>query len=247
MTSTKVRAFSFPGRSKAQDCPPAALPLPVLKLRAGEGAGRWSRLGTRGGSAPLGLWGWSQHTAATPICDLPPLLPAQSPLPCPTKLFCHSLFTVLEDRGFVLWSVIKPGLLFISALYYNFLWALGSHTQFPRGLCTLYWKYTSQHNFFSFNQGKCNLLTSVRAAVLSKYHQAIISSGIAHLANPHWYWFFSVKIILHSKCCCCLWWLNPHTVQLGSSFQRSDFPWVVFPFLGIYILPLIELSRNGRC
>lgn len=214
-----VRAFSFPGRRKAQDCPPAALPLPALKFKGGEGAGR---PGTRAGSAPLGLQGWSQHTAATPTHDLPPLLPAQNPLPCPTKLFCPSLFTVLEDRGFVLWSVIKLGLLFISTLNYNFLGALGSHTQFPRGLCTLYWKYTSQHNFFSFSQGRYNLLTSVCAVVLSKYHQAIISDSIAHLDNPHWYWFFSVKIILHSKChkcCCCLWWLNPRTVQLSSSFQ----------------------------
>lgn len=150
MILKNVSAFSFSGRSKAQDCPPAALPRPALKLKAG--AGRPSRPGTRSGSACLGLQGWSQHIAATPVCDLPPLLPAQNPLPCPTELFCPSLFTVLQNRGFVLRSVIKPGLLFDSALHYNFVWALGSHTQFPGGPSTLYWKYTSQHHLFSFNK-----------------------------------------------------------------------------------------------
>lgn len=91
VTLKNVRAFSFPGRSEAQYCPPAALPLPALKLKGSRRNRETIRPGTRGGSVPLGPQGWSQHTAATPVLHLPPLLPAQAPLPCPTKLFCPQL------------------------------------------------------------------------------------------------------------------------------------------------------------
>lgn len=238
----KCKTFLFPWQEQSTGLPTCCSASTSFEVESRRRSRETIKARHQGWKCPSWAAGLVTAHSSHP-CPWPPIPP------CPTKLLCPSLFTVLEDRSFVLWTVIKLGLLFISTLNYNFLGALGSHTQFPRGLCTLYWKYTRQHNFFSFNQGRCDLLTSVCAVFLSKYHQAIISSIIAHLANPHWYWFFSAKIFLHSKChkCYCLWWLNSHTVQLSSSFQRSDFPWPDFPFFGVYILPLIELSGNGRC
>lgn len=106
VTLKSIRSVYFLSRSEAQYCPPTSLPLLALESRKKQGDHQ----------AP----GWKCPSQATghdgqqpvPHSRLPSLMPAQAPSSVPQSHDSSVLFTVLEDRGFILWSVIKLGLLF---------------------------------------------------------------------------------------------------------------------------------------
>lgn len=142
--------LSSPSGIGALSCSPTFLTILAFHLNAGEEEGR-----------PLGLWGsgWKcssqavgpvgHHGERSALCPLPPA-PCLSQGPFHATQACLPPAYLKSLRTKALSSVIRPGLLFFLVLHYNFLWPLGSHTQFPRGLCTLYWKLTSQHHFCGF-------------------------------------------------------------------------------------------------